>query len=157
MKRIIIYIGILAALLAAPAKPLNIGELLPVQVVSIYKENDWAIIETDTENKGIGGTTQQALHNLKETASGIIYLDTAEYLLMTEDAEASVEELRQELKPSVKLCMAAEPVDLAEAAKYLKVHGELPKLKHWEKGRELPVLSTFGDALILLKKVENKA
>ena len=157
MKRIILYIGILAAMLAAPVEPADIGKLRPVQVVSIYKENDWIIMKTDTEDRGMGGTAKQALQNLKDTSSGIIYLDTAEYLLLTKDTQDAVEELRDELKDSVRLCMTAKQVDLVESAKYLNVHGWLPKLEDWKKDMELPVLSTFGDSLIFLKKVENNA
>ena len=152
MKRIILYIGILAAMLAAPVEPADIGKLRPVQVVSIYKENDWIIMKTDTEDRGMGGTAKQALQNLKDTSSGIIYLDTAEYLLLTKDTQDAVEELRDELKDSVRLCMTAKQVDLVESAKYLNVHGWLPKLEDWKKDMELPVLSTFGDSLIFFEK-----
>ena len=157
MKRILLYIGVLAALLVLPVERSDVGKLLPVQVVSIYKEGNWTVVETDTENRGMGGTAEQALRNLKDTASGIIYLDTAEYLLLTQDTQEAAEELRDELKESVRVCMAAKSVNLAEAAKYLSVHGDLPKLKNWKQGGELPVLGTFGDSLIFLKKVENNA
>ena len=157
MKRIILYIGILAAVLAVPVRPQNIGKMKPVQVVSVYKENGWIIVETDTEDRGMGGTAGQALQNLKDTTSGILYLDTAEFLLLSKDAEDIVEELRDELKPSVQLCMTTRAVDLKETVKFLDAHGKLPKLKSWRMGLELPVLSTFGDSLIFLKKVENSA
>ena len=157
MRRILLYIGILALVLAIPIEPSDIGKLRPVQVVSISKEGDWYIMETDTEDSGIGATPEQALQNLKDTSSGIIYLDTAQYLLLTQDTLEAAEDLRQELKPSVRLCIAAKSVDLVEAAKYLSVHGDLPKLENWQKQAQLPVLSTFGDSLIFLKKVENSA
>lgn len=157
MKRILLYIGILAAVVAAPAEQMNVGELIPVQVVSVYKENGWTVIETDTEDKGIGGTAKQALRNLKDTACGRIYLDTAQYLLLGMDAADAVEELRGELRSTVRMCQSDKQVDLTQAAKYLTVHGQLPKLKDWKKDVELPVLSTFRDSLIFLKKVENSA
>ena len=143
--------------MAAPAEPLNIGELIPVQVVSIYQEKGWTVIETDTGNKGMGGTAKQALRNLKDTACGKIYLDTAEYLVLGEDTAEAVEELRDELKRSVQLCEAATTVDLAQTAKFLHAHGKLPTLKEWKKDAELPVLGTFGKSLIFLKKVENSS
>ena len=157
MKRIILYIGILALVIAAPVKPMNIGKLRPVRIVSVYKENGWTVIETDTDDKGIGGTALQALQNMKDTSDGVIYLDTADYLLLTKDTEEAVAELYGNLKPSVRLCMKSGVTDLKKAASYLQTHGELPKLKGWKKGAELPLLSTFGDSLILLKKVENRA
>ena len=157
MKRLMIYLGLLALLFAAPVESADIGKLLPVQVISIRKENGWVVLETDTEDVGMGGTAVQALQNLKDTASGIIYLDTAEYLLLEKDTQEDAEALRSELKPSVRLCMCNKPIDLAEAAKYLRVHGNLPKMKEWKVDTELPLLSTFGDSLIFLKKVENSA
>ena len=154
MKRTIIYIGILALILAAPVKAINVGDLHPVQVVSVYKDSGWTVIKTDTEDSGIGGTALQALQNMKDTSEGIIYLDTAEYLLLTKDTEDAVIELTAELKPSVRLCMTKQVDDLQRAAAFLRTHGELPKLKDWKKGKELPLISTFGDSLIFLKKVE---
>jgi len=154
VKRIVLYIGMIALVFAAPVEHLNVGELIPVQVVAISQENGWTVIETDTGDKGIGANAQKALKNLKDTASGKIYLDTAEYLLLGRDTANAAEDLRGELKPSVKLCETAKPLDLEETAKFLNNHGKLPRLKDWNKDTELPVLSTFGDALIFLKKVE---
>ena len=157
MRRIILYIGILALVVAAPVKPMDIEKLRPVQIVSVYKESNWTVIETDTEDKGIGGTARQALQNMKDTSNGVIYLDTAEYLLVTKQTEEATRELIAELKPSVRMCMTTGVENLKQAVLYLKAHGGLPKLKAWVKGAELPVLSTFGDSFIFLKKVENNA
>ena len=157
MKRIIIYIGILAMLFAAPLESADVGKLLPVQVVQLRKENGWVVLETDTENVGMGGTAKQALQNLKDTASGIIYLDTAEYLLLSKDAEDALTQLRTALKPKTGVCYAEEGVDLKEAGKFLSAHAELPRLKEWKEGQELPIITTFRKRLTFLKKVENNA
>ena len=157
MKRILCYVAILAVVLALPVERADVGDLRPVQAVAVYKQNDWVVIETDTEDIGIGVDAAKALQNLKETAAGIIYLDTAKYLLLAEDAEDAVEDLRGTLKNSVELCMMSVKPDIQKAAKYLRIHGDLIKLKDWETGAELPVLSIFGDSLIFLKKVENSA
>jgi hypothetical protein len=60
--------------------------------VGVYKTGNWYQIETDTGNKGYGATVMQALRNMKETASGIIYLDTADYMILTSDTEKAVME-----------------------------------------------------------------
>ena len=39
---------------------------------------------------------------------------------------------------------------------YVYSEGNLPKLKDWEEGEELSVLSTFKKSLTFLKKVEKK-
>ena len=105
----------------------------------------------------MGGTVLQALQNLKDTTAGILYLDTAEYLLLTKEATEAAGELEKELKPAVQLCVVTEDVEISEAAAYLDAHGKLPRLKHWENGLDLPVLGVFEEKLIFLKKVENKA
>lgn len=157
MKRKLIYIGILTALLAVPVERLDVGKLHPVQVVSVYKENGWVVIQTDTEDIGIGETARQALKNMKDTTSGVIYLDTAEYLLTSKDAEDVVEELRDALKPKTRICYAESEVDIKEAGKFLTAHDTLPELKDWESGQDLPVITTFRNRLTFLKKVENSA
>ena len=157
MRRILLYIVILGATLAVPTESFDIGKLLPVQVVAIYKENDKVILQTDTQDMGIGGNAIEALQDLKDTAAGIIYLDTAQYLLLGEDTAQAVEDLRGELKASVRVCAVEETVDLTETAAFLDAHGQIPRLKEWKSGMELPVLSKTRNSLTFLKKVENSA
>ena len=157
MKRMLLYVGILAALLAAPVERLDVGKLHPVQVVSVSKQNGWVVIQTDTGDRGIGETGAQALKNMEETTSGVIYLDTAEYLLLSKDAEDALTQLRTALKPKTGVCYAGEGVDLKEAGKFLSSHADLPRLKEWKEGQELPVITTFRKRLTFLKKVENNA
>ena len=143
MKRFLIYIVILTLTVAAPAKPVNIGELIPVRAIGVWMEGKQIRIETDTGNEGIGETAAQALCDLKETASGIIYLEKVEYLILSEQTLDAAEELRGGLNNAVELCVTQYPVDLTETAQYLQVHGQLPKLKTWAKGEELPLISSF--------------
>ena len=157
MKRMVIYIGILASVLAVPIRPSNVGELLPVQVVAVYEEQGQTVLETDTGNRGVGENAVEALANMKAIALGNIYLDTAEYLLIGKNAQKGAEALRQVLKGTVQVCTLEEPADLSAAAQYLDVHGELPKLRAWKEGSELPVLRPLEDSFTFLKKVENSA
>ena len=157
MKRLVIYILLLGAVVAAPAKPLEVGKLRPVQVVSIYKEGNRVVIETDTQDKGVGATAQEALQNMEDTSNGIIYLDTADYLLVTESVLPYVEQLHQYLKDNVKICQQTEPINTKLAAQYLSVHEDLPRLKAWEEGVELPVLEAIEEKKILIEKSKNNA
>ena len=157
MKRMIVYIAILASLFVVPVEQMDVSQLIPVKVVSLYKENGYCVVQTDTENVGIGDTVQQALENLKTTASGIIYLDTAQYLLLTDDAKDMVQSLRQKLKPSVKLCQMQMPIDMETVSEFLDSHGDIPRLRQWEMDAQLPCLSMVEDSYIFLKKVENSA
>lgn len=149
MKRILLYVVVLAVICFLPTDAMDVAKLRPVQVVSLYKENGQVVIETDTQDRGVGETPQTALDDLERTTPGVIYLDTAEYLLVTEDSLDVLEAFRDRLKKSVKLCVRADTVDLTQVAKYLSVHGGMPKLKDWEEGMILPVLYVQNDRLIL--------
>lgn len=154
MKRILLYAIILTAALFVPVKGNDIGRLRPVQAVLVYKEEENVVIQTDTEDTGVGETAKEALQNLEDTTPGIIYLDTARYLLVSEEALSEIEALRDALKPSVEMCLAEGDVLGENTALFLKVHGQLPQLKSWEKGADLPLLTTFENRLILAKKSE---
>lgn len=152
MKRIVIYIITLGLLTLAPVKSADIGTLRPVEVVMVYRQEDTVVLATDTADAGQGADALAALENLKATTPGTIYLDTAEYLLLAEGAEDVAEQLKPVLKKSVRVCMADAAVDLKAAAKYLPVHGDLPRLKNWKTGMKLPHLRAAGNRLLLTGK-----
>ena len=157
MKRIILYVLLMAAALLAPVERADVGKLRPIETVSVYTEQGWVVLRTDTDDLGIGQTALQALQNMKDTASGTIYLDTARYLLLEEDAQDAAEELRAVLKDKVQLCIASREIEPADATKYLSAHNGLTRMKTWKVGQKLPVLAQQEKRLIILKKVENKA
>ena len=127
------YAIILSLLFFAPVKRLDVAKLEPVQTVAIYTEPGAIILETDTNNKGRGNSVDAALRDLEETTPGVIYLDTAEYLLVSENAVSHVEGLRRYLRSSVKVCLWDGDGSVADAAKYLAVRGDLPELCDWEE------------------------
>ena len=147
MKKIVLYILILATLWLVPAERADIAKLRPVAVIALYKENDVIILATDTDDYGTGADVMQALAQMRSTSPAIIYLDTADYLLIEEEAVGEVDALRAELKATVRLCKIAGTVDLKSAAEYLPVHGALPTLCRWKIGESLPILQTENDRL----------
>lgn len=157
MKRIVLYTIILLGLLMAPADPVSIDHLLPARVMGIYREGTLFVLATDVGTKGLGETPAQALENMRETANGLLYLDTVEYLLIGEESVEAIEVLKKELKGTVRLCEIPKPVDLETAAIYLQTHGGLPALDQWKIGDKLPILGVFDNRFIFLKKVENSA
>ena len=129
--RKLLYGVILIALWFAPLERMDIAQLLPIQAVAMYVEDSQIVLETDTGNIGRGEDATKALENLKETTPAVVYLDTAEFLLVSEDAVPQVEQLAQSIKPSVKVCVCDVQGRVKEAAQYLDVHGNLPKLRNW--------------------------
>ena len=129
--RILLYIGILALLLLAPVQRLDVAKLEPVQTVAMSVADGEVVLETDTKNKGQGNTLQAAVKNLKENTPGVIYLDTAQYLLITEAAAEYVPELAQHLHSRTKVSFWDGQGSVEQAAKFLAVRSDLTSLKYW--------------------------
>lgn len=121
--KILIYILIIALSLLAPVDRLDVAKLQPVEAVAVSVVNNQVVLETDTEDIGIGQTAKAALENLKETTPAVIYLDTANYLLVEKGAEAHGKELMAYLKPSVRVEEYGGG-SVKEEAKYLDAHDE---------------------------------
>lgn len=151
MKRILIYIIVLIGVWFAPVEGANVGQLHPVELVMVTREDGQVVLTTDTGDMGQGGDGLSALENLKATATGTVYLDTAAFLLLAEGAETAAEQLRQHLKPTVRVCTAEPDADLVAAAKFLSAHGGLPRFKHWKQGDVLPRLQALDGRFLLIK------
>ena len=132
--RKVLYGVILGLLFLAPVQQLDVAKLMPTHAVAMYLEGADVVLETDASYVGRGETPLAALEDLKKTVPAVIYLDTAEYLLVAEDAVSHVDQLRQVLKPSVKVCVCQAAGRVKEAVKYLEVHSNLPKLSQWKAG-----------------------
>lgn len=149
MKRIAMYIVILALLTLAPVEGAELGKLRPVEVVLVYQQEEETVIATDTEDVGKGKDGLSALENLKATTAGAIYLDTAEFLLIGEGGEQVAEQLRAHLKKNVKVCKADRSVKPEDTAAFLSAHGKLPRLKDWKMGDNLPELQVVDQRFLL--------
>lgn len=127
--RIILYVVILALLFVVPLEPVDVAKLLPIETVAVYMEDGNVVMETDTQHKGRGENVADALENLKAVTPAVVYLDTACYLLISEDAMHCVDQLKQYLKPSVDVAICDDKDWVKDAAKYLSVHGGTVPLK----------------------------
>lgn len=156
MKRVIMYGLALLLLNFVPVKGTDIGKMRPVEVLFVYREAENIVIETDTGDLGEAETVLDALQDLKNTTPGFIYLNTAQYLLITEATKDAVEQLCPMLNKSVRICFAESSVDLKEAARYLPVHEELPKLSDWGPHAQLPILRCVEKRLNFLKNALDK-
>lgn len=140
MKRLALYALILAFVWIIPVECTDVAKLSPVEVIAVYQVKDAVELQTDTGDYGKGADALSALENMRQTSSKVIYLDTAQYLLIGQGAETVAEELRKELKGTVKLCSIKEQIQLADVSAYLEIHDSLPVLKQWNKDNSIPVL-----------------
>ena len=144
-----LYILLLSALFLYPVQGEDVGKLIPVELVHLSRDGDQIIIATDTEAAGSGQTVDAALENLKATAAGIVFLDTADYLLIDESAASEVVALKKHLKASVRVCELAGDLELKEAAVYLAVHGPETKLREYREDADIEKLTVVNGRILL--------
>lgn len=118
--------GILSRL---PHPARDIAGLKPVRAVFVYMGENDLHIETDTGDCGSGQTLSEAAADMKARADGEIFLETAEFLLLSAQVRIT-EDFYALLRPSCRvLCTNAHP-DLKEAAEFLSAHPPETTLAH---------------------------
>lgn len=121
--KILLYVLLIALSLLAPVQRLDVAKLQPVEAVAVYVKEGEVVLLTDTEDTGRGETAMEALADMKENTIGIIYLDTAEYLLVAPGAEDYADELSSCLKPSIKVGQY-NGGNVKDEAKYMDAHDQ---------------------------------
>lgn len=119
----------------------DIGKLQPVQVVCMSRIGDELLLQTDTGDQGRGHTPQEALADMKSAAAGEIFLDTAEFLLLTPDCLDILDEMGAVLRPSCSLCLMEGEPNLEQIGQFLALH--TPKLTLMEYRAEPGQLQTL--------------
>ncbi|MBQ7802057.1 MAG: hypothetical protein IJ375_07020 [Oscillospiraceae bacterium] len=152
----ILYGLTLLVTLVLPAERTDVGELLPVELVSVSAAGGKVTIRTDTGNSGTGENVTRAYRDLEESASGKIFLDTVDYLVLEESKEIPLENLRQYLKSGIRVCRGEEGLNLEEAALYLATHRPQVRLKELNTVTDAPVLVEMENGFALLKKDRKK-
>lgn len=153
MRRWWIYI-ILYALVGvfglSPFSGTDIAKLSPVEAVWLEERDGYVRIETDSKEVGVGKTLSEALDNMKLTASGTVFLDTADYVIVKRGSEDLLLQVTDILRPSCSVCIADAMPDMEKAAEYLGVHEPTVKLKDISAA-ELPYLTEREGRMVLLE------
>jgi len=150
VRRCILYIIIAAAVLTIPVDRADVADLHPVQTVALYVTAEGCRIETDTGDLGRGKTVDDAYRDLLRSTPGVIYLDTADFLLVSENAQNQIPEIGKYLKKGVRCCVVAGKCNLMEVSKFLSVHDDLPHISRWKTGDELPVLDCGAEQIKIM-------
>ena len=134
----IVYVLIIIGSLLLPVDKADVAQLQPVEAVALCKKDGITEIFTDTGAWGSGSDAREALADMLKNTPRLIYLDTADYLLVNNESIEEINELRGELKGGVRLCLWNCEGELKDSIQYFSVHGKLPKLKNWRYGDRLP-------------------
>lgn len=146
MKRWLWYAVVVAAVAFLGGKNptgSDVGDLQPVQVVRFYGDAGQVVIETDTGAFGKGETLKSALENMKATTASEVFLDTADYLLISKECEGLLPFLTSYLRPSCAVCVTDGAPIMEEVGAYLEIHVPKVTLMRYRAGNQaLPVLKT---------------
>ncbi len=146
MKRMMWFLAALSMvlLMRLPGQSADVAELEPVETVLVCRRDGGICITTDTGATGTGENLPLAVEDLNRHASGRIFLDTADYLLvegedisweesgrifldtadylLVEGEDISWEELYPVFRPGCWVCRASGVEDLEAAGAFLKIH-----------------------------------
>lgn len=145
MKRVLYYgvLGLLAVFAGIPFHGTDVAKLQPIEVIAISKERNLYLVQTDTEDMGRGTTLYEAFADLKASATGQVFLETAQYLLIEKDLIPALSELKTYLRPACNLCLWDGSGDLTEAADFLDAHHPGLTLLGWlAENQQIPILKT---------------
>ena len=124
MKKWLVFAAVVTAVAILSRRPhpaRDVARLEPVQAVYIYQKHGTLCIETATGAAGSGNTLTDAAADLKASASGEIFLDTAEFLLI--DPEVTITaDFHTLLRPTCGVTFTHATPDLQAAADYLTIH-----------------------------------
>lgn len=155
MKRWMLYIIVyaLAAFLGGNLfHGTDVAKLSPVEAVWISAKGGTVRMETDMGDVGLGSNAAQALEDMKATAQGQVFLETADYLIVERGNESLVSQLQEILRPNCCVCVAAEKPDLKQAAQFLNTHEPDINMRDLRIREEsLPLLQNRGGRLELVE------
>ncbi len=151
MKKWLIMVLALLIFAVLPTSGTELGELHPVSLLMIQTQGKQIQLYTDTLDQGNGETLDAALKNLKDTTPGHLFLDTVEYLILTEQTRYLIPQLKQLLRPGVVVCMGEGELDVQALPEYLKTHTPEISLRDADEKTPLQKLSNSEERFFLEK------
>lgn len=155
MKRWLVCAVALAAVASIGGLPFastDVGKLRPLEVICVSVAQGEVLIRADTDDSGRGTTVAEAFDDLKRTSSGEVFLDTADFLILTEDARGLLEELSGYLRPACRLCLVRGGVEPEKAAEFLAAHKPGVSIRDYRAdGGSLPVLKMKEGRMYLVQ------
>lgn len=152
MKRWVLLLLLGALLLCKPFSATDVARLKPVDVIRVSTTNGGILVETDTGETGTGQDLDSAFENLKKTADGEIFLETADRLLISPQAVELLPELTDYLRPGCNICVEMCAVELDLVSDFLDTHEPGLTLQDHRAGQcVLPVLYLIDGRMYLVE------
>lgn len=122
MRRWIVMLAALLAFRLLPSAGTELSKLRPASLLYVNTQGKQIQLTTDTGDAGSGETLEAALQNMRDSSSGVIYLDTVEHLMVANSAAYLMPQLAELLRPTVRLCRAEGELNPEEAGAFLQAH-----------------------------------
>ena len=110
-----------AILSRLPHPAVDIARLDPVRAIYLYMDGAELTIETDSGDSGSGPNLEAAYAALRNNADREIFLDTAEFLILTPDVPIT-EVFYELLRPTTQVVFSNEKPNLETVSDYLTIH-----------------------------------
>ena len=152
MKRWMLLLALGTLLLWQPFYASDVAQLKPVEVIRVTSAPNGVLVETDTGEIGLGENLDEAFRDLKDTASGDIFLETADRLLVSPLAVQMLPELTDYLRPGCNICVEMGEVELDKVGAFLNIHEPGVTLQDHRAGQMvLPVLYMIDGRMYLVE------
>ena len=142
----LVFAAVISLMLLPRGQGVQFQKLLPAELVYIERQKDQICVYTDFGGLGKGRTLSDALDDLRETASGEVFLDTVEYILLTEETRKEIPELRNHFRLSSAVMLATGSLEMEGLVQFLSAHRPEVSLKDYLTGMpRLPrIMSSEG-------------
>lgn len=145
-------IAALAALGFAPFQGTDVAKLNPVEVVRASEEDGYVLVETDGGDIGVGTDAKSAFADLKRKASGEMFLETADYLLLDPELTDQIAAFGAFLRPACAVCLELGEADMEVVSRFLGTHKPEVTLLDIRAGeKELPALMVWEGRMQLVQ------
>lgn len=129
----------------------DVGKLQPVQVVCLSYADDKVRIWTDTGDAGSGPDLMAAVGDMSAAAASEVFLETADYLLVSRDCLALLQDAAGVLRPSCSVCLMDGQPDMERVGQYLTLHIPQITLMEYRAGEQsLQTLKTTDGRMTLV-------
>ena len=125
-----------------PFNGTDVGKLHPVEVLAVSIADEGITVVTDTGLHGIGETMEKAIENMKLTSAGEIFLETANFLLVSEESIHLLDGVSVFLRPACQVYVFSGYGKWDNVAKYLESHPSNVTILSYRQGMtNIPKLS----------------
>lgn len=146
-----IFIGLLLLAVAFGEglfRSTDVAKLEPVELVVLRAIPQGFAIQTDTGSFGSGTSIADAIQNLEETATGKVFLETADYVLLEGVDADAIPVLLEVFRPSSKVLFLQGDAAPESLAAFLRSRPQMVSILRWKLTEANPPTIRFQEGVL---------